>query len=75
VHGQKKWRTREERQQAVFSLRSTGLTIQAIADQLGIDETTVRYALSATGDSRPLRARQPTAHIVDGCNRPRLIHG
>src|SRR5262249_30664766 len=63
---------REERKQAIFSLRAAGMTIQAIADQLGMDDTTVRKALSATGDPRPLRgARRPTPCIFEGCNRPR----
>ena len=62
---------REERQQAIFALRSTGLTIQAIAERLGIDDNTVRYALSVTGDPRELRARRPTPCIFEGCNRPR----
>ena len=62
---------REERRQAIFSLRSTGLTIQAIADQLGIDDNTVRSALAVTGDPCPLRARRPTPCIFEGCNRPR----
>jgi DNA-binding CsgD family transcriptional regulator len=62
---------REERRQAIVSLRSTGLTIQAIADRLGIDDSTVRSAFAVTGDPRPLRARRPTPCIFEGCNRPR----
>ncbi|MGO9928302.1 MAG: helix-turn-helix domain-containing protein, partial [Mycobacterium sp.] len=63
---------REERRQAILSLRSTGLTIHAIADRLGIDDNTVRNVLSATGDPRPLRApRRPTPCIFESCNRPR----
>ena len=51
---------REARQQEILSLRSTGLTIHAIADQLGIDDNTVRNVFSAMGDPRPLRdAGQP----------------
>ena len=57
---------REERRQAIFSLRSAGLTMQAIADQLGLDNNTVRYALSVTGDPRPLSARRPTPCILRG---------
>ncbi len=63
---------REERRRAILSLRSTGLTIHAIADRLCIDDNTVRNVLSATGDPRPLRApRRPTPCIFEGCNRPR----
>ncbi len=62
---------REERRQAVLSLRSTGLTIRAIAEQLGVNDNTVRTVLSAVGDPRPLRARRPTPCIFEGCTRPR----
>lgn len=62
---------REERQQAILSLRSTGLTIHAIAERLGINDNTVRNVFSAVGDPRPLRARRPTPCIFKGCNRPR----
>ena len=47
------------------------MTIHAIASQLGIDDNTVRHALAAEGDPRPLRRRRPTRCIFEGCNRPR----
>ncbi len=62
---------REERRRAILSLRSNGLTIHAIATELGIDDNTVRSVLSSTGDPRPLRERRPTPCIFEGCNRPR----
>jgi transposase-like protein len=62
---------REERRQAILYLRSTGLTIHAIADQLGIDDNTIRNVFAATGDPNPLRARRPTPCTFEGCDRPR----
>lgn len=62
---------REERRNAILSLRSSGLTIHAIAEQLGIDDNTVRQVFSDVGDPRPLRARRSTPCIFDGCARPR----
>jgi len=60
---------RREREEKVFSLRSTGLTIQAIADQLGISATTVHRALCITGDPCPQVFTGPKLCSIDGCER------
>lgn len=64
---------RAERRQAILALRSVGLTMQAIANQLGIDINTVRSTFAESGgDPNPLRRRRrPTPCRFDGCSRPR----
>jgi AraC-like DNA-binding protein len=61
---------REERKQAIFTLRATGLTMQAIADQLGVSVTTVHRALCVTGDPCPHVFTGPKRCSIDGCERP-----
>ncbi|WP_197517043.1 LuxR C-terminal-related transcriptional regulator [Mycobacterium sp. E2699] len=61
---------RRKREQAVFALRATGLTMQAIAAQLGISQTTVHRALCVTGDPCPQVFTGPKRCSIDGCERP-----
>jgi lambda repressor-like predicted transcriptional regulator len=45
--------SREERQSVIYSLRSTGLTMRAIAEATGTSHATVSRTLASTGDPCP----------------------
>ncbi len=60
---------RRDREQAVFALRSNGLTMQAIAAELGISQTTVHRALCVTGDPCPQVFTGPKLCSIEGCDR------
>ncbi|MEE2852231.1 MAG: helix-turn-helix domain-containing protein [Actinomycetota bacterium] len=56
-------------EQTIYSLRLAGLTMRAIANEVGVSQATVSRTLSALGDPRPHAWPKAKTCIVEGCEQ------